>query len=44
MNVFFDVQGTLLAGSIPRPGVREVFLDLAALGDDVHVWSSAGAS
>ena len=44
MNVFFDVQGTLLAGSIPRPGVREVFLDLATLGHDVHVWSSAGAS
>ena len=42
MNVFFDVQGTLLAGSVPRPYVREVFLDLGTRGHDVHLWSSAG--
>ncbi|QIN77724.1 hypothetical protein GBA65_03445 [Rubrobacter marinus] len=43
MNVFFDVQGTLLAGGVPRPCVREVFLELAARGHDVYLWSSAGA-
>ena len=43
MNVFFDVQGTLLAGNVPRPGVREVFLELGGLGHDVYLWSSAGA-
>ena len=43
MNVFFDVQGTLLAGNVPRPYVREVFLALGARGHDVHLWSSAGA-
>ncbi len=44
MNVFFDVQGTLLAGSVPRPCVREVFLELGSRGHDVYLWSSAGAS
>ena len=43
MNVFFDVQGTLLAGGIPRPHAREVFTKLAASGHDVYLWSSAGA-
>ena len=43
MNVFFDVQGTLLAGDVPRPHVREVFAELGARGHDVHLWSSAGA-
>lgn len=43
MNVFFDVQGTLLAGNTPRPCVREVFSELAARGHDVYLWSSAGA-
>ncbi len=43
MNVFFDVQGTLLAGDVPRPHVREVFLELIASGHDVYLWSSAGA-
>jgi hypothetical protein len=43
MNVFFDVQGTLLASGVPRPHAREVFLELAALGHDVYLWSSAGA-
>ena len=43
MNVFFDVQGTLLSGGEPRPHAREVFLALASLGHDVYLWSSAGA-
>lgn len=43
MNVFFDVQGTLLAGNVPRPFVREVFSELTARGHDVYLWSSAGA-
>lgn len=43
MNVFFDVQGTLLAGGIPRPRAREAFIELGALGHDVYLWSSAGA-
>ncbi|MCA1729827.1 MAG: hypothetical protein LC751_10610 [Actinobacteria bacterium] len=43
MNVFFDVQGTLLAGGVPRPHVREVFVELGILGHDVYLWSSAGA-
>lgn len=43
MNVFFDVQGTLVAGGVPRPHTREVFLKLAASGHDVYLWSSAGA-
>ena len=44
MNVFFDVQGTLLCGDIPRPHSREVFAELAAAGHDVYLWSSAGTS
>ena len=43
MNVFFDVQGTLLCGGIPRPHAREVFAELAEAGHDVYLWSSAGA-
>ena len=43
MNVFFDVQGTLLAGGVPRPHAREVFVELGSLGHDVYLWSSAGA-
>ena len=42
MNVFFDVQGTLLSGNVPRPHVREVFLELGARGHDIYLWSSAG--
>jgi len=44
VNVFFDVQGTLFAGSMPRPCVREVFLELGVRGHDVHLWSSAGVN
>lgn len=43
MNVFFDVQGTLVAGGVPRPHAREVFTKLSASGHDVYLWSSAGA-
>ena len=43
MNIFFDVQGTLLTRGVPRPHVREVFLELAASGHEVYLWSSAGA-
>lgn len=43
MNVFFDVQGTLLARGVPRPQVREVFLELISQGHDVYLWSSAGS-
>ena len=43
MNVFFDVQGTLLASGVPRPHAREVFVELGSLGHDVYLWSSAGA-
>src|SRR3954451_239593 len=43
MNVFFDVHGTLLAGGIPRPHAREVFIELGSLGHEVYLWSSAGA-
>lgn len=43
MNVFFDVQGTLLDGGVPRPQARAVFIRLTASGYDVYLWSSAGA-
>lgn len=43
MNVFFDVQGTLLVRGIPRPHAREVFAEIAASGHDIYLWSSAGA-
>ncbi len=42
MNVFFDVQGTLISGGVPRPGAREVFGELAGMGHHVYLWSSAG--
>lgn len=44
MNVFFDVQGTLLARGVPRPHTREVLLEIISLGHDVYLWSTAGAS
>ncbi len=43
MNVFFDVQGTLVCGDIPRPHAREVFAELTGAGHAVYLWSSAGA-
>jgi len=42
VNVFFDVQGTLLAGGRGRPHAREVLVRLAEGGHDVYLWSSAG--
>ncbi len=44
MNVFFDVQGTLLSGGMPRPQAREVFLKIESLGHHVYLWSSAGSA
>lgn len=43
MNIFFDVQGTLVYAGIPRPHAREVFAELTDAGHDVYLWSSAGA-
>jgi hypothetical protein len=42
VNIFFDVQGTLISGGIPRPHARNVFAELAEMGHDVYLWSSAG--
>ena len=42
MNVFFDVQGTLLSGVTPRPHTREALLKIESLGHHVYLWSSAG--
>jgi hypothetical protein len=43
MNVFFDVQGTLLTeDGDPRPHTREVFLRLTEMGHHVYLWSTAG--
>ena len=44
MNVFFDVQGTLVSGGVPRPHAREVFLEIESLGHHVYLWSSAGGA
>lgn len=43
MNVFFDVQGTLVGAGRPRPKVREVFQTLIGEGHHVYIWSSAGS-
>ena len=44
MNVFFDVQGTLLTiEEVPRPRAREAFLMLKEKGHDLYLWSSGGA-
>lgn len=44
MNVFFDIQGTLISGGRPRPHAREVFQKLESLGHDLYLWSSAGGA
>ena len=44
MNVFFDVQGTLVSGGRPRPHAREVFQRLVEMGHHVYLWSSGGSS
>ena len=44
MNVFFDVQGTLLTmEEVPRPRAREAFLMLKEKDHDLYLWSSGGA-
>ncbi|MBX6763460.1 MAG: hypothetical protein K6T51_08180 [Rubrobacteraceae bacterium] len=43
MNVFFDVQGTLISEGGVRPHVREVFHRLVEAGHNVYVWSAGGA-
>ncbi|AHY45524.1 Hypothetical Protein RradSPS_0241 [Rubrobacter radiotolerans] len=42
MNVFFDIQGTLVCGGRARPHVREVFETLTREGHRVYLWSSGG--
>lgn len=44
MNVFFDVQGTLVSAGVPRPHAREVFRELETLGHHPYLWSSAGSA
>jgi hypothetical protein len=44
MNVFFDVQGTLISGGHPRPRVREAFQELLEMSHCVYLWSSAGSA
>jgi hypothetical protein len=44
VNVFFDVQGTLVSGGRPRPHTREVFLRLLEMGHHVYLWSSGGSA
>lgn len=44
MNVFFDVQGTLISHGRARPNSREVFLTLIDEGHHVYVWSSGGSA
>jgi hypothetical protein len=44
MNIFFDVQGTLVSGGRPRPHTRDVFLRLVEMGHHVYLWSSGGSS
>ncbi|HJQ29476.1 MAG TPA: hypothetical protein VJ827_09050 [Rubrobacter sp.] len=44
MNVFFDVQGTLVSGGRSRPHARDIFLRLVEMGHHVYLWSSGGSS
>ncbi|MGI8650386.1 MAG: hypothetical protein ACR2KW_08405 [Rubrobacter sp.] len=44
MNVFFDVQGTLLSSDRARPHVRSVLEELTQAGHHVYIWSGGGAS
>ncbi|MBA2440849.1 MAG: hypothetical protein H0V53_00355 [Rubrobacter sp.] len=44
MNVFFDIQGTLVGAGAPRPRAREAFLEITGQGHDIYLWSSAGGS
>ncbi|MGH3087843.1 MAG: HAD family hydrolase [Rubrobacteraceae bacterium] len=42
MNIFFDIQGTLVAAGTARPHVREVFLTLTEEGHHVYLWTGGG--
>ena len=44
MNVFFDIQGTLVSSGAPRPHVREAFTEILESGHGIYLWSSAGSS
>lgn len=44
MNVFFDVQGTLISHGKARPNTREVFQTLIDEGHHVYIWSSGGSA
>lgn len=44
MNIFFDIQGTLVSGGRPRPHTRDVFLRLLEMGHHVYLWSSGGSA
>ena len=44
MNIFFDIQGTLVSGGRPRTHAREVFLRLTEMGHHVYLWSSGGGA
>lgn len=43
MNIFFDVQGTLISAGMARPRIREVFRELTEMGHHVYIWSSGGS-
>lgn len=43
MNIFFDVQGTLISRGIARPHIRAVFSELTGMGHHIYLWSSAGS-
>lgn len=43
MNIFFDVQGTLISGGSGRPHIRDVFEKLSGRGHHIYLWSSAGS-
>ncbi len=43
MNVFFDVQGTLVRSGVARPLVRDVFQTVVDEGHHIYIWSSAGS-
>lgn len=44
VNVFFDVQGTLVSGGRARPFAREALLEITHMGHHPYLWSSAGSS
>jgi hypothetical protein len=42
VNLFFDVQGTLISAGQGRPGIRDAFEELVGAGHELYIWSSAG--